>query len=202
MNRKLTDLDRYLDRGFVPHDSDEVRTTAVLADVRGVYAVSPPPTPRAELAALFNEDTLADVVGFTPRPGRSGRSMSRTRTRILALAAATVLAVGATTGLAAAQSLPDPLQRVVSGVLAHAGIHVPTPSSPSLPPPPPRSSVIGPNPTTDGGAPSTTPLPSDAAASTTTTSTTTTLPPVPLPPVSLPPVTVPTLPLTLPQLGL
>jgi hypothetical protein len=95
---------------------------------RLVAAVSAPPAPR-ELSRL-DEDVEAAAATRSPGPAPASalRGPSRRRTRLARVRTVTLVVAGtviATSGLAAAGVLPDPVQDVVSDVLSRVGITVP-----------------------------------------------------------------------------
>jgi hypothetical protein len=95
---------------------------------RLVAAVSAPPAP-LELSRLDEDvDAAAAIRSPGPTPASALRGPSRRRTRFARVRTVTLVAAGtviATSGLAAAGVLPDPVQDVVSDVLSRVGIAVP-----------------------------------------------------------------------------
>jgi hypothetical protein len=159
-----------------------------IAGLRADYAVTPAPEPRADLAQLFEPDTENAPAAVIPL--RSGTSAGRRPVRLarrLAIAAAAVVGAAAlTTGLAAADVLPGPVQQAVHDVLSHAGVNVPPSNADDHPAPAPTVPS-----TVAAGAPDTG-APTDTASGAT---------PSPTGSPSAPPVTVASPPVTAPGAG-
>jgi hypothetical protein len=95
---------------------------------RLVAAVSAPPAPRELTRQEEDVEAAAAIRSPGPSPASAPRGPSRRRTRFARVRTVTLVAAGtviATSGLAAAGVLPDPVQDVVSDVLSRVGIAVP-----------------------------------------------------------------------------
>jgi hypothetical protein len=201
-----TDLDAVF--GLDVLDDPGLEAVRELFDgLRSDFASGPPPVPRADLAALLGtapEPVRADDRAVVTLASRVRSRGIRFRHRIVAGAAALVAAAGITTGLAAAQALPAPVQRVVADALDQIGIHVDGGSKPA-----PHTNVGPGGPATHGSSSTATTTapgggnnPGAPGASATVPTSLPGLPPAPggLPPVTLPGVTLPpiSVPVTLP----
>lgn len=210
--------------GEVPLADDDLEDVRQLfASVRQEFAALPAPAPRSDLAVLFRDTSTRDLAApIAPAP----RAVRRTRPaglrlRLAGVAASIAAVAGVTTGLAAAQVLPSPIQHFVDDAFDRVGIHLPTDSDST-----PRAPDSGHTPSTGtrgtpgagstagaggadgagGTAPGQPPSASTLVPPTVTApSGPVTLPPVSLPSVSLPPVSLPGSglpPVTLPPISL
>jgi hypothetical protein len=215
------ELDPELVFGDEPIDDEHLEGLRhQIATLRADFEHAAPPAPRADLARLFearpdgtdahgaqDADQDADPAAIVPIEHARSRRQSRIPRRLAIAVAAVVGAASVTTGLAAANVLPGPVQRAVHDVLAHAGVHVP-PSDPprhSAPSTTVRSSTTtgngggtapggGANDPAAAGQPGATglpALPSVTAPGSPLTTPPTLLPPLPLPGLPLPGLQLP-----------
>jgi hypothetical protein len=101
----------------------------LLERLTDAYAALPAPTPSTELAARMDAGWIGDL--DDDRRDAVVVPLVRPRARFRYLVAALVASFVAVSGLAAAGALPDALQRQVSSVVSHLGIHLPSPDSSS-----------------------------------------------------------------------
>ncbi len=221
-----TELDRLLTDGRLAARDPLAPVQELVAEIYSTYATLPAPPPRADLARILHHEpqTLANVTGLSAARSRRRRGFAR-RYPARVLVAATIMGVAATTGLAAAQTLPGPIQRAVSGLADQIGFDLPDgspiptghavvttapspdavtgatanadPSSATAPPSsaPPSSTPDGTSVMTVPGGP-TTPVPSSPLPTAVPTAPTTSLPGI-IP--GLPTVPLPSTPKLLPR---
>ncbi|HZP28157.1 MAG TPA: hypothetical protein VFC99_04345 [Acidimicrobiia bacterium] len=160
-----------------------------VAALRAEFAAVAAPEPRGELARLLGTAPDHAAGAVVPlRPAGRAPGLRRIRRRLVVAIAAVVGTALVMTGLAAANALPDPVQRVVDDVLSHAGLGSVVHDAGAAPTGSSTVTTAAGTTTTGAGGVSSAPAPADPSAGSPAPAVPTTLPPAPAlapPPPSL-----------------